>query len=126
MAAKTGRPSKKTPEREALLLEAFELGASQTLACKIAGLSPALFRDWRDSDPDFAARVEAAEGKAGLEALRTLREAMANRTWQAAAWFLERRFPSEYGRDRKEPEANAELAVVELPPTKAQTWEPPN
>ena len=58
---KSGRPSKKTSDREILILEAIAKGIPYKTACNLSGIGFTTFNDWRDSDASFAQKVEAAE-----------------------------------------------------------------
>jgi hypothetical protein len=47
---------------------------------------------------DFYNQVRASEAVCARNSLTTIREAALNGTWSAAAWLLERRYASDYGR----------------------------
>jgi hypothetical protein len=59
-----GRPSKRTPNRGSLIVEAITKGLPYKAACQIAGLDFKTFNDWRDKDPKFALNIEKAEAVA--------------------------------------------------------------
>jgi hypothetical protein len=100
-----GRPSKLTPETQARILEAVELGATWERAADAAGVGASTLGLWRRRGEagdapysSFIAALKAAES-AGIErALRSIRSAAAAGAWQASAWLLERRYPADYGR----------------------------
>jgi hypothetical protein len=50
------------------------------------------------ADRTFSDAVEKAEGEAESRFLTQVARAATTGTWQAAAWWLERRHPDEYGR----------------------------
>lgn len=98
-----GRPSKRTPEREARLLEALRAGNTRKDASLYAGLEQHTFQRWVLADAHFAQAVEKAEADAVVRNVAQIAKAAQEGTWQAAAWWLERRRPEDYGRrDRVE------------------------
>ena len=112
-----GRPSKLTPEVEARIAEAVELGATWERAADAAGVGASTLRDWRQRGEAgevpfaaFLASLKRAEGAGVERALRTIREAAEGGAWQASAWILERRYPADYGR-------RSEVAVAARSPT---------
>ena len=90
--------SKYTPEVVKRLCDAIALGATYDLACKYAGISDELFRQWRANKVGFLGAVKEAEGRAAIGWLAKIERAANEGTWQAAAWKLERRYPEDYGR----------------------------
>lgn len=89
-----GRPSVRTEENSALIVGAVKDGLPYRLACQVAGISEDTFKRWRDDDADFAEAIKKAETKAAREACAHITK---NEAWQARAWYLERRFPEEFG-----------------------------
>ena len=61
---------------------------------------------WAADDPDLAARIEQAEAVAIRDRLAVITKAADSGTWQAAAWFLERRYPEQWGRRTPKPETS--------------------
>jgi hypothetical protein len=92
-----GRPGKRTPQLEKALLAAIETGAPYRIACAACSISEDSFTEWRRKDPVFAAQVEKAAGKTALRLLKKI-EKCADENFSAAAWILERRFPSDFSR----------------------------
>ena len=97
-----GRPTKYTPEVVTKMLDAIRMGATYELAAGYAGVSKDSFERWRKNKADFAARIKEAEGVGAIGWLAKIEKAASDGTWQAAAWKLERRYPSQYGRTVKE------------------------
>jgi hypothetical protein len=92
-----GRPTKRTPERENLLLLAIAKGLPLKAACKLAGLGFTTFNGWREEDPFFAEKIEFAEAQA-IERNLALIQRAALKDWKAAAWILESRYPDMFAR----------------------------
>lgn len=78
------------------LLDAIAQGVPNRTACRAAGVPEGTFYLWLKSKPGFHADVEQAEAKGETFAIDIIRKAMPH-SWQAAAWFLERRYPDRYG-----------------------------
>lgn len=108
--ARTGRRSKLTPEVEKKIIQALKDGNYFAVACKLAGISPQTGHEWiargRGTDKtrkssktfaDFANAVKNAEAAAEDKAVRKI-VAAGTETWQAAAWYLERKFPDRWAR----------------------------
>jgi len=91
------RPTKRTPERENLLLLAIARGLPLKAGCKLAGLGFTTFNGWREEDPLFAQKIEFAEAQA-IERNLALIQRAALKDWKAAAWILERRHPDMFAR----------------------------
>lgn len=103
---KIGRRTKLTKQIETAIVEALNLGATYKLAADAAGISEGTFYRWMRGDTprqkQFQKRIKAAQSGASLDALDKIQRASEAGSWQAAAWLLERRHPSEYGRNRRE------------------------
>ena len=98
-----GRRSKRTPERESRLLSALSAGNTRQAACFYAGISDETLANWMRRSLEFLERVKKAEADAEVRMVAQVARAAQEGTWQAAAWWLERRRPEDYGRrDRVE------------------------
>ena len=100
-----GRPLKLTPETQARIVEAVELGATWERAADAAGVGASTLGLWRRRGEAgevpysaFLAALKRAEGAGVERALRVIRKAAEGGAWQASAWLLERRYPADYGR----------------------------
>ena len=99
-------PSKKTPERIERILSAIRGGNTIRAACGAGGITPDTFAAWRRADPHLRDDVIAAAAAAEFAAVKVIWDEVED--WRAAAWWLERRYPEEYGRaDRLRLEAAA-------------------
>lgn len=120
-----GRPILLDPDLATTVSSLLRRGMTQTDACDAAGLARSTFYSWisrartlrdRIATPDtegpiqpsdltaeevqlldFLDAVTGARARAKGDALGAIRAGMAD-DWRAAAWFLERSFPAEYGR----------------------------
>lgn len=113
-----GQPPKLTPEVEGILVRAIRNGMSYRMAAASAGICDSSERNWRDRGEAAAALEESGEPVAESEIrymryfralqraraeavearLAAINEASADGHWQAAAWWLERMHPVDYGR----------------------------
>jgi hypothetical protein len=92
-----GRPSKKTDQTVAALMKAIATGAPYVICCRAVGVHLDTFMDWKNRDPEFAAKVEKVAAKAALRLLGKI-EKQATNNFSACAWILERRFPELFSR----------------------------
>lgn len=98
-ARKMGRPSKRTPELEAQIAECLRLGMTIPQTCDACGVSQTQFRNWRKHYRDFQELVRRAEAEAVKLNLAVIQAAAASgKSWQAAAWFLERKHPEQWAK----------------------------
>jgi len=124
---KTGRPTVLTAYVIAEYLRARRRGGSDTDCAYMAGIHPDTVRRWRyrldacdpqiddttgklgtyaddEADPpipvlfEFFEDIKRATAEARIERLAHIEKAGQDGTWTAAAWWLERRYPDEYGR----------------------------
>lgn len=104
-----GRPSSFSPERAEKLLAAVRKGVPYVHAAAAAGVSFDTFNRWRlkgENDEgeeycEFCEQLAAAESEAASLLVSRIVEA-SRKDWRAAVWMLQRRFPKEWGTDRKE------------------------
>lgn len=100
-----GRPPKLTPISQAKVVEAIANGNTRDVAAAYAGVNRATLFAWLAKGEaaesglyrDFLDAVKMAEARAVVEAVAIIRTA-ARTSWQAAAWWLERKYPDEWGR----------------------------
>lgn len=77
------------------LFKCLALGASVTDSCTMAGVSLEWFYKRRAKNKEFAQRIEKSIIDAKINNLGIIQKA-ANTSWQAAAWYLERKYKQEY------------------------------
>ncbi len=107
--AKIGRPSKFTAKVKEAILEAVGKGVSLAFACEYAGINKRTLFLWLqrglkadESGEDaeyyaFCTAVKRAKAYAVVEAVTYIRGH--GEKWQADAWWLERRYPEEFGQN---------------------------
>lgn len=79
------------------LIKYIELGNYYNTACQAVGISKETFYTWLKEKPDFSDSVKKAESKAIARNVMIIQKA-ASKSWQAAAWFLERKEYRDWGR----------------------------
>lgn len=92
MAVETLRNGKK-----AAVLEALRNGNTRRAACRAVGICPDTLYRWMREDPTLSDAILKAEAEAEQFFLGHIKKA-APESWQAAAWYLERRLPQDYAR----------------------------
>lgn len=96
---------KLTPEVAAAICETIAAGNYIKTALAAAGVRPGTYDGWvayARKQPDsiyaeFVDLMEQARAQAEASNVRVIKEAAA-KTWQAAAWLLERQYPERWGR----------------------------
>lgn len=101
------RPDSLTPERKARILQAIRDGNNRETACALVGINTSTLRRWCQRGRAaksgkfcaFCAEIKQAEADAIETAVKGIRTAGA-KSWQAFAWWLERKYPQDWGLDR--------------------------
>jgi hypothetical protein len=83
--------SKKTPERIAAITQALRAGNTRRAAAQYAEIDHATLYRWLEDDATFRDAVEKAEADSEVRFVAQVAQAATGGTWQAAAWWLERR-----------------------------------
>lgn len=133
---------KRTPAREAIIIGALQKGATRRAASAAAGISHDSLERWQKRDAAFAALVEKAELSCAVESIERIRAAGAGGAlleetvttttkrdgsivvverrrysageWTADAWFLERKYPEDWGRRDRVALEDAHRAAEEV------------
>ena len=108
----TGRKTKYTPQMQSALCSWLRKGCSFKDACAMEGISYEAFRTWQAEKSVFSVAIKKAEAECKVARIQTILKA-SDKSWQAAAWWLERRCPDEYSRIPKEEPVNA-ITIEEL------------
>ncbi len=117
-----GRPTKFNEECAARIVEALRLGVPQTTAVTYAGISKSTYYRWlkaaegpdaSEEFRDFRVAVAAARAEAEVRAVAVIQNA-SHKSWQAAAWFLERSFPEHWSRTDRHNVSGRDGGLIEL------------
>jgi len=101
-----GRRTRLTPELQQQLCAYIAAGNYASVACAAVGIAPKLIYDWaakgrkpgaKECYREFGSALEKAEAQAHARSVAIIQKA-ALETWQAAAWWLERRYPEQWAR----------------------------
>jgi predicted DNA-binding transcriptional regulator YafY len=84
--------------RQMAVLTALEAGCTRRAAASAADVHHATLYRWMDADATFRDAVEKAENVAEARATTLVIKAAYEGQWTAAAWWLERRRPDNYGK----------------------------
>jgi hypothetical protein len=96
--AKTGRPTKYTPEIVKAILTALAIGNTAEDSCAAQGVGYSTMREWVGIYPEFAEAVQKAQAEARQRMVGVVAKAAAGGNWQAAMTYLERRDPEHWAR----------------------------
>lgn len=113
---------RRTKLSDDVITEAAKLiatGNTQTTACAYLGITMQTWINWMKKGEDgvspyveFFDAIKKAEAKAKVLCVGRIISA-AQQSWQAAAWWLERRYPEEFGRrDNAPPKDDGGLEKV--------------
>ena len=92
------RPTKYTRERYDAIVQAIELGCTREQAATAAGIGERTLYDWLHAKPQLSQALEKAEAAGVASRLERINAAGRSGAWQADAWWLERRYPEQWGR----------------------------
>jgi hypothetical protein len=112
---RVGRPTKFTVDRQERILDVLRDGVYLETAARLGGISYETLNEWRKRFPEFAEAVEGARAEAEATMISRVRSASVDH-WQAAAWWLERSFPSRWGRRDATAEARRAAQAAEPGP----------
>ena len=114
----TGRPTKLDDLTAKRILDAIAAGCSRTAAAEAARVGRATLMRWlrrglEGEQPfrDFRDRMKKAEAEAESAMVAVIRSAAEGGTWQAAAWWLERRRPKTYALRRETRDVPSPLVI---------------
>ena len=94
------RKSKYSQAIQDKLCEFVRNGITIKSMCQAVNIGERTYYDWMRDNSQFSQAIKKAEGERDYNvksiAIHTMIQAMLDGTWQAAAWWLERKFPSEF------------------------------
>jgi transposase len=97
------RPTKMTPEVVKRIVDALAAGNTRRAASAYGGIDEDTLGRWLRRFADFADAIKAAEAQAEVAHVANIAQAAKDGTWQASAWWLERRQHAAWGKvDRVE------------------------
>ena len=127
---KTGRPTILTETKMKAITDLLERGNTYTASARAVGINPTTLSKWvrrgkelsmlsRELDEtersfvEFAHAVEKARATAEIRAVEKIRQA-GDSSWQAAAWYLERANPQDWGLIRRTELTGANGGPIEV------------
>ncbi|HEX4952683.1 MAG TPA: hypothetical protein VF017_04725 [Thermoanaerobaculia bacterium] len=119
MPKRTGRPSKLTPEVQDRIVSAIRAGNYAQVAAGFAGIGESTFYRWMEQGEraedgafrEFRDAVKRAEHEAEVRAVAIIQAQMPIH-WQAAMTYLERKFPTRWGRRERVDVTSAERPLA--------------
>ena len=116
------RNTKLTPEVQDLIIGILRAGHYQETAANFAGITATTFYNWLQRGREegegiyfeFLEAVEKAKAIGEVADLKVINDAARDGSWQAAAWKLERKFPTKWGRVVRTEITGAEGAPVKV------------
>lgn len=101
-------PHRMTPAVRDGILQAIRAGVPRCKAAEACNISPRTLRTWlargkrgEEHYGEFRRDVAKAEADCVADMVAIVQEAARAGTWQAAAWWLERRHPDAWGTERR-------------------------
>lgn len=91
------RKTKVDPVIAAKIVEVLSSGATIKDTCAYVGIHIDTYYDWCNKFSEFSDAVEKARATAKVSSVAVIRKA-SQTNWTAAAWFLERSDPANWGR----------------------------
>jgi hypothetical protein len=82
------------PEMTQEIVDNLKLGMNRTDTCDLVGICYDTFLEWMQK-PDFAEAIKRAEMECKRRCIGIIQKEAVN-TWQAAAWWLERKYKDEF------------------------------
>ena len=95
IVSSVGRPTKRTPEREAIILDALAAGNTRRAAAAAAGVDERTVERWQARSVGFADALRAREAQSEVRLVAMIARA-AETDWRAAAHLLACRFPESW------------------------------
>jgi len=100
-----GRRTKLTPELQQQICDLLAMGNYADDVCDIVGIGETTFYRWlqegeagKEPYREFRESIKKAQAQAVARAVAGIQRAGLDGSWQALAWFLERRYPDKWGK----------------------------
>jgi transposase-like protein len=130
MIPRKGRPTLLDETKTKAVVDFLERGNTYTATAKAVGINPVTLASWLKRGKelsllnrelteqeqlfvDFSMAVEKARAMAEIRALEKIRQA-GDSSWQAAAWYLERANPQEWGLIRRTEITGADGGAIQV------------
>jgi len=99
-----------------IIYKALADGLGRVNACKLANIAYDTFIDWMNNKAEFPELVKKAE-TTGNDKIKDIckRRIIEDKSWQSAAWWLERNYPDQY---RLRQDVTQNVNVSDIPPLK--------
>ena len=94
---KRGRKCTYSLEKADLIIKYLEAGNTKKASYEALGIDATTFYRWVEKYENFANRIKEAEARAEIRNVAIINKA-AQTSWQASAWWLERRRKEDYGK----------------------------
>ena len=99
----TKRNTKATKTTLGIIFNAISEGLTQRDAAALAGISEDTLSLWKRRDSDFSEQIRKKQIECKRGHIQNIRKA-GERSWQASAWWLERKYKEEFGRQDQQVE----------------------
>lgn len=110
---KTGRPTKRTPDVEKLIIKALGVGLSYEVAADFAGIHRDTLLDWRRKDEAFSAAIKGATARGKVGVAGKLMELIRSGNVAATIFWLKTR-TEEFREIRPDKQVDTEAMAGEL------------
>lgn len=92
---KSPRQTKATQKTIKIILDAISEGLTQRESAVLAGISEDTLSLWKKKDSDFSEQIRQKQIECKLGHIRNIKKA-SEKSWQASAWWLERKHKEEF------------------------------
>lgn len=96
------------PDITAEIVGYITSGSNRTDSVTLAGISYETFSSWMKDHIEFNEAIKKAEASCKHRNIDLILKA-ATKSWQAAAWYLERKYPTEFALKSREDEQGKEI-----------------
>lgn len=102
------KPYKATPATIKIILDAIADGLTQRDASTLAGISEDTLSLWKRDNSDFSEQIRQKEIECKRKHIKNIERA-SEKSWQASAWWLERKYKAEFSQRIESQEISDEL-----------------
>lgn len=109
-----GRPAVITEDKKMEIIAVLSTGGSRNMAADYVSVGRTTLHDLIERDDDFSDQVKKAESESKFQHIKNISNAADGGAWQASAWYLERKEPGEFGRNKIEQKEPGEKKTIEI------------